>query len=96
VFVFTVVLAGLLACCALGCGCGISLRPMSRALWRGLVAALTGGRSESSVWVREAGVMSQCHFEWDAPEPRYRAGNQGFRRSGEVEVGTPFLRRWHS
>jgi len=35
---------------------------------------------------RHVGVMSQCTYAWYSSDPRFYAGNQGFRQAGEVSI----------
>jgi hypothetical protein len=94
-FLLTVTLMLALAC-FVGCCCGMSLRPCARAARRGFWAAINGDADPEGrkvLYLRDVGLMSQCTYEAHLREPRYRAGTQGFLRSGEVDAGAPYVRR---
>ena len=69
-------------------------RSVARRLLRMLLASLT----DPDVGVvpgvgplrRTIGVQSQVHYTWHDSEPRFKAGNQGFQRSGvNSDFGIP-------
>jgi hypothetical protein len=90
-FITTAVMV-IAACYFAGCCCGLTTRPLLRALRRGIVAAIYGNDGGDH-WCRDVSVMSMCTYERRRPEPRFRHTLQGFVEGGMVECGAPYLRR---
>ena len=78
---------------AAGCCMGLfprCARSIARRLLRMLLASLTHPDGAVVPGVgplrRTIGVQSQVHYTWHDSEPRFKAANQGFQRSGEVTI----------
>ena len=81
-------------CFLMGCCTGSVCSPLAlarccaRRCMRALAAFIAppGSLGQCVKRRRNVGVMSPCTYTWDSPDPRFKAGNQGFRRAGEVSV----------